>query len=147
MDFSPYSTEDKQQKVRIIIATAAIAVIVLGIATWAIIAIVGGKENKVADDQTPAVAVDDNAASNANNKQPETAPETEGVNTEVEKTEEPTITVVHSTGDDAPASLPTPVTAQETVPTTGPEEILPLALVAGMAATYVSSKKLAKSEA
>ena len=142
MDFNPYATEDKQQKIRIIIATAAIAVIVLGIATWAIIAIVGGKENKVSDDQPAAVAVDDNT-SNANNtesttvKEEETAPETEGV------------TVIHSTDDDAPTqNLPSPVITQESsVPTTGPEEILPFALVAGLFTTYLGSRKLAKSEA
>lgn len=144
MDFNPYATEDKQQKVRIIIATAAIAVIVLGIATWAIIAIVGSKDNTATTDQNTTVAVDDNTNANNTAKEPETAPETEGVATETE----PEVTVVHSTGEDTSASLPTPVITQESsVPTTGPEEILPFALIAGLLTTYLGSRKLAKAEA
>ncbi|MBQ3326143.1 hypothetical protein IJG79_03295 [Candidatus Saccharibacteria bacterium] len=150
MDFNPYATEDKQQKVRIIIATAAIAVIVLGIATWAIIAIVGGKDNKVSTEQNATVAVDDNAnntSANSNKDQSassEVAPESDGVSNSGNVTE------VHSTGDDAPTtSLPTPVviTQEASVPTTGPEEILPFALVAGMLVAYLYSRKLATREA
>ncbi len=129
MDFNPYSTEDKQQKTRIIIATVAIAAIVLGIAAWAIIAIVNGRNN-TAVDQT-AVAVDDNTT--VKETEP-SAPASEGVTTVTQPTTQ-TATVT---------TLPTPTVQQNNVPDTGPEEILPLALVAGMMVTYISSRKFAK---
>ena len=132
MDFNPYTTEDREQKVRIIIATVAIAVIVLGIASWAIIAIVGNK-----DGNQGAVAVDDNSVSE--NAPEANTPKTEGVTTTVQ----PTVPVVKTA-----AQTTTTTTAQkDNVPETGPEEILPFALVVGLITAYVSSRKLAKVEA
>ncbi len=132
MDFNPYSTEDNQQKVRIIIATVAIAVIILGIAAWAIIAIVGSRNN-VAVEQTEEVAVDDNTSSTIKESAPESnVPTTEGV----KKTTSAQSTTI---------SMPAQTTG--TVPETGPEELLPLALVAGSAVTFVASSKLTKREA
>ena len=119
------SVEDKEQRVRTIIITTAIAVIVLGIAAWAIIAIVGSRSSaEVADE--PAVAVDD-ATSREKTVEEQPAPVTEGV-----------------TKTTAPAKPQ--VTTQTTVPETGPEEILPLAMVLGLATAYVASKHLAKAK-
>ncbi len=136
MDFNPYAKEDKQQKIRIIIATAAIAVIVLGIATWAIIAIVGSKDN-IALNQDTTIAIDDGIA---NEKEPEDAPKTEGVIKETE----PIIEKGQET--EKSVSLPTPVVTQEaSVPETGPEEVLPVALIAGLMIAYLGSRKLAEA--
>ncbi|MBQ3309560.1 hypothetical protein IJG78_02690 [Candidatus Saccharibacteria bacterium] len=127
MDYNSYDgAEDKQQRTRIIIITTAIAIIVLGIAAWAIIAIVGSRAPEVAE-TTPTVAVDD-ATSREKTKEEQPAPVTEGV-----------------TKTTAPAATNTK--AQETVPETGPEELLPGALVAGLGTTYVASRKLAKAHA
>lgn len=130
MDFNPYTTEDKEQKVRIIIATVAIAVIVLGIASWAIIAIVGSKNGN-----QEAIALDDSSVSD---EAPEAnTPKTEGVTV----TTQPTTPVVKNT------TTQTTSMQKDNVPETGPEEILPFALVIGLATAYISSKKLAKNEA
>ena len=78
MDYNSYDgAEDKQQRTRIIIITTAIAIIVLGIAAWAIIAIVGSRAPEVAV-TTPTVAVDD-ATSREKTKEEQPAPVTEGV--------------------------------------------------------------------
>lgn len=145
MDYS-YANEDKTQRRRVFIVTTAIAAIVLGIAVWAIIAIVSSAEtNNLSNKDNNTIAnVDDNNNSNhqedtvLEKPSESTPPETEGVNndnkTETEKPAESTVpTISHAA-------------AQTEVPETGPEELLPLALVAGLSAMYVSSKKLAGRE-
>lgn len=128
MEYEYDDAEIKKQRVRTIAFTTAIAVIVLGIAIWAIIAIVGSRnETEIADTSAPVVAQDATSKEQTKDEQP--APVTEGV----VKTTEPV--------------KKTTTPAKEAVPETGPEELLPLALVAGAAAAYVSSRKFALREA
>lgn len=130
MEVNPYTNEDKEQRRRVIIVATTIAVIILGIAVWSIIAIVGGSKKNTTADQPTTVAVDDkNGKSTQINTKPSesSAPASEGVS----KTTAPAKTTT-STGE---------------VPETGPEEILPLALVLGGATAFVSSKKLATRKA
>ncbi|MBQ8984560.1 hypothetical protein IJ098_01725 [Candidatus Saccharibacteria bacterium] len=128
MEYEYDDAEIKKQRVRTIAFTTAIAVIVLGIAIWAIIAIVGSRNTEIADTSEPVATQDATSKEQTKDEQP--APVTEGV---VKTTE--------------PAKKVTSTPAKEAVPETGPEELLPLALVAGAAAAYVSSRKLATREA
>lgn len=127
MEYEYDDAEIKKQRVRTIAFTTAIAVIVLGIAIWAIIAIVGSRNTAEVADTTETAKVEATSKEKTVEEQP--APVTETVVKPAEPAKKPA----------APA--------KETVPETGPEELLPLALVAGAAATYVSSKKLAVREA
>ena len=135
MEVNPYTNEDKEQRRRVIIVATTIAIIILGIAVWAIIAIVGnGKKTITADQPTSEVVsqTDSNKSSQITTQPTESvAPSSEGVSTTVENTTSTTTR--------------TQATAATTnqVPETGPEEILPLALVLGSATAFVSSKKLA----
>ncbi|MBQ3352318.1 hypothetical protein IJG91_01480 [Candidatus Saccharibacteria bacterium] len=131
MEYEYDDAEIKKQRIRTIAFTTAIAVIVLGIAIWAIIAIVGSRNNTEIADTTEMVATVD-ATSKEKTVEEQPAPVTEGV----VKATEP-----------AKKSNTVAAPAKEAVPETGPEELLPLALVAGAAAAYVSSKKLAVREA
>ena len=128
MEVNPYTNEDKEQRRRVIIVATTIAIIILGIAVWSIIAIVGGSK-KTTDQPAQVAAQEDSGKSTQIATKPaeSEAPKTEGVS----KT--------------APATTTKPATNE--VPETGPEEILPLALVLGGAAAFVSSKKLALREA
>ena len=138
MEVNPYTTDDKEQRRRIIIVATTIAVIILGIAVWSIIAIVGGsKKNTTADQPAQVANVDDGKGKSTEISTvpaESDAPSTEGVS----KT-------TQSNTANKPAT--TTASAQSAVPETGPEEILPLALVLGGLTAYVSSKKLATREA
>lgn len=127
MEYEYDDAEIKKQRVRTIAFTTAIAVIVLGIAIWAIIAIVGSRNTAEVADTTETTKVEATSKEKTVEEQP--APVTETVAKPAEPAKKPA----------------TP--AKEAVPETGPEELLPLALVAGAAAAYVSSKKLAVCEA
>ncbi|MBR2588740.1 hypothetical protein IKE84_00090 [Candidatus Saccharibacteria bacterium] len=128
MEYELEGVEDKKQRQRVIIITTAIAIIVLGIAAWAIIAIVGSRSPEVP--ATAEIAATEDATSREKTVEEQPAPVTEGVTKVTE-----------------PKKQSTTATAKETVPETGPEELLPVALVAGTAAAYISSRKLAKREA
>ena len=133
MEVNPYTNEDKEQRRRVIIVATTIAVIILGIAVWSIIAIVGGAKKNTTADQPVTVATENNngKSTQIDTKPTEsTAPASEGVST---------------SSTTAPAQPV--VVSQGAVPETGPEEILPLALVLGGITTYVSSKKLATRKA
>ena len=134
MDSSIYEAEDKSQRRRVIIIATAVALIVLGIASWAIIAIVSGGQEKVAN--TQQVAVDDASTAKITTEKESsvsetTAPLTEGVSTTTPASTQTTTVVT---------------TTQESVPNTGPEELLPIALIAGLGVAYLSSRKFVKSE-
>ena len=150
MEVNPYSTEDKEQRRRVIIVATTIAIIILGIAVWSIIAIVGGAKKN-----TDQVASTDNQAKTtevATKPTEEEAPKTEGVSTSnassTTSSNANSANSANSTSSTATSNTAKPATTTSgAVPETGPEEILPLALVLGCAAAYVSSKKLAFREA
>ena len=132
MDTNYYESDDKSQRRRVIVITTAIALIVLGLASRAIVAIVSGGQQGTADkvtvdDTTKTAAVSENVTET-------TAPVTEGVTTDGTATS----TAAVSTNTSA-----TPAT-RNTVPNTGPEELLPLALVAGSGVAFAASTKLKK---
>ena len=131
-----YTGEDKQQRLRAIVITVIFAVIVLGLAIWAIVAIVSGTKSKSAlGTETETVAtVTDNDTREEQIVYPETTetPEETEAPAEAETVEEPT---------------PAPAAPANDMPSTGPEETLPLILVAGMLVTYITSKKMNLNEA
>ncbi|MBR3263785.1 hypothetical protein IKF94_00925 [Candidatus Saccharibacteria bacterium] len=142
MEVNPYSNEDKEQRRRVIIVATTIAIIILGIAVWSIIAIVGNskKNNTVATEQTAQVATSDNTGKSTQIETKPTeseAPVSEGVSTTNNQSTSATTTpAVHS----QPAAT---TTTTSSVPETGPEEILPFALVLGSITTFAFSKKFA----
>ena len=137
MEVNPYTTDDKEQRRRIIIVATTIAVIILGIAVWSIIAIVGGsKKNTTADQPAQVANVDDGKGKSTE------------ISTVPADSNAPTSEGVSKTAQtNKPSTTTATTTAQSAVPETGPEEILPLALVLGGLTAYVSSKKLTAREA
>ncbi len=125
-----YAAEDKVQRIRAIIITVAFSVIVLGIAAWAIIAIVssrnGGETAKV-EEEAPVAVVEEAKVEEKVETQP--TPETKPVEPVKVETKRAT------------------VKTQETVPETGPEELLPLAMILGTGTAFAFSRKMAKAEA
>ena len=122
-----YGHQNNAQKIRFIIITSIVAIVVLGIAVWAIVAMVSGK-----------------------NKSNSTAKvETVSVTEQTEKKEEKkTSSTTSSNGSATTPVQTTPVeTKKDDIPSTGPEEILPFALVLGSLTTYFGSLKLTKFNA
>ena len=134
---------NKTQNLRFIIVTALVGLVILGIAVWAITFVVnsGKKSNTAssAEAETTSVSVNTTPITSDGSAMPDAissgstedhtdtlstepvAPETEGVVTTVPVS--PKVAEVSS------------------VPETGPEEILPLALVAGTSVAYLMSKR------
>ena len=119
-----YGHQNNSQRIRFIIITSIVAIVVLGIAVWAIVAMVSGKNknNTTAKVETTAVS-----------EQTDKKQETEKKSSSVASTTE-------STPKTTPAPAPE---VKEDIPSTGPEEFLPLALTAGTFAAYLASRKLA----
>ena len=136
MDYN-YASEDKTQRLRVIIITIAFSIIVLGIAAWAIIAIVGSRNSDENIAESPTIAAVDENKTAAVEEKVETAPATEGVS----KTTESTTTSANKAAANKPATTAT------AVPETGPEELLPLAMVLGTGTAFAFSRKMAKNVA
>ena len=131
---------NKSQNLRFIIVTALVGLVILGIAIWAITFVIGNFDKKqvgTADTNTASstsvsVTSDPSAMPSATADPSETPT----------STAEPTTPTVES----APITTPPAVTVAPTpatVPQTGPEEILPLALVLGAGVAYVASRRMA----
>lgn len=139
MDASYYEMEEKKQRRVVVAVITLIAVVVLAITAWAIVSIVSGSETaQVAE--SSEVTVDDPTAE---------APKSEGVTSESNSTEKSSNSAEGSTevskagsSKSGDASLST----VSTVPETGPEDLLPLALLAGAGAAFIASRKLTKNE-
>lgn len=144
----------KAQNIRFVITTALVALVVLGIAVWGIIYAVGGgnrgsdkkpaeettaqveqkEEPKTEEKTTVEAASGENTGSNV--VEVTDLKEEKSAKAETEKTSETTATT-------AAAST----TTDKNIPKTGPEGILPVALLAGAIVTFVGSVKLAKFKA
>ncbi|MBR5621075.1 hypothetical protein IKW75_01155, partial [Candidatus Saccharibacteria bacterium] len=106
------------------------------VAVWAIVTIISANSQIGASNTDTEVAVDDRSLNSAE------APKTEGVTSE---------TAAGLSADSAKDSSAKDTTKADSttatsVPETGPEDLLPLALIAGSGAAFVTSKKLAKNE-
>lgn len=152
METGLYESEDKTQRRRVIIVTSIIAIVVLCIAAWAIVAIVGSSDKNIESNTNKTeVATDDGAAAvaaaektNTENKDTEKT-ETEAVVANKENDNKETDNKETDTEKNAEVSYFT--RAADEVPETGPEELLPLALVVGVIVTFIGSRKLAKRRA
>ena len=122
-----YGHQNNAQKIRFIIITSIVAIVVLGIAVWAIVAMVSGKNKNNSTAKVETVSV---------TEQTEKKQE--------EKKTSSTTSTNESTTVVTPAQTTTTETNKDDIPSTGPEEFLPVALTAGTFVTYLSSRKLAK---
>lgn len=126
-----YGQQNNNQKIRFIIITSIVAIVVLGIAVWAIVAMVSGK-NKNNTTKVDTVSVQDQT----DKKQQETEKKSSDVTSTTEGVSK-TVT---------PAPTPAPAqTENKDIPSTGPEEFLPLAMTAGTLVAYLGSRKFAKA--
>lgn len=126
-----YGQQNNSQKIRFVIITSIVALVVLGIAVWAIVAMVSGKNKNNTTSKVDTVAIDDQT-----DKKPQ---ETEKKSSDVTSTTEGVIKTVP-----AETTTPAPEPKKEDIPSTGPEEFLPVALTAGTAVAYLGSRKLSK---
>lgn len=137
MDTSYYEYEEKSQRRRVVAITAIIAVVVLIITSWAIVQIISNASTETSEE---VVAVDDGAK----------IPATEGVTSEgadaQNETEADLIATEQNDVVENETQSVAALSSVSSVPETGAEELLPLALVAGSGAAFIASRKLAKSE-
>lgn len=125
----------KTQNLRFIIVTALVGLVILGIAIWAITFVVGnlGKKSSTAsDDATKTASTSVSANSDASAMPSAISDQTEAP----ASTTEPSTTAPTTEG----VVVVTPPTVSS-VPDTGPEEFLPVALVAGTSVAYIASKR------
>ncbi len=174
MDTSMYETDDKTQRRRVIVVATLIGLVVLSIAAWAIVAIANNDQGLKNAATKQEVAVDDGANKEAPKtegvstevagtaseqteaeKQEQAAKQQEEAakqqqeqaakqREEAAKKQEEIAKQQEQAASSSSANTNKTIAAQDTVPATGPEELLPLALVAGLAATYFASRKFAK---
>ena len=124
-----YGHQNNSQKIRFIIITSIVAIVVLGIAVWAIVAMVSGKNKNNTTAKVDTVSVTDQTdkkQQEAEKKSSNVTSTTEGVTTTI------------------PAQTTPAESEKEDMPSTGPEQFLPIALTAGTLVTYLGSLKLAK---
>ncbi|MBQ6355156.1 hypothetical protein IJJ18_01915 [Candidatus Saccharibacteria bacterium] len=127
----------KVQNIRFIVTTALVALVVLGIATWGIIYAVGGSRNAEEGENQPAEttqAAENTATDESAGDDVVEVTDLKGESTAETKTETET-------------EANTVATSSENIPKTGPEGIIPIALLLGAMTTFAGSVKLAKSEA
>ncbi|MBQ6393790.1 hypothetical protein IJH74_00885 [Candidatus Saccharibacteria bacterium] len=156
----------KASSIKFALVTALVAIVVLGIAVWAIVFFVSGRNQKTniaRTGQTEAgqtetaqteIAQTETNQSNANNQEDRSSAEIVAV-TDIEdatqttdgvSTSEPAKDIAQD-GSQTTNNSATQSQAQPNIPKTGPEDILPFALIAGMFITYLGSKSLVKKAA
>jgi len=125
----------KAQNVKFIVTTALVALVILGIAVWAIIFMVGQRDKIVgtASDENGVAAT---IADQANQEVVEVTELNSNSDTETTAGSAPETT--------AAASVSLASSKSENIPKTGPEDFLPVAMLAGTAVAYLGSRKLAR---
>ncbi len=139
MDNGLYGAQNaKAQNIKFIITTALVALVILGIAVWSIVFIVGQQENtnletSSTEESTTASVTDQISQEIVEVTESTTEPKA------VEQTPETVAAASVSTTS-------TTTTNDSSIPKTGPEDVLPLALLVGTAIAYFGSKTLAKKD-
>lgn len=139
MDNGLYGAQNaKAQNIKFIITTALVALVILGIAVWSIVFIVGQQENtnletSSTEESTTASVTDQISQEIVEVTESTTEPKA------VEQTPETVAAASVSTAS-------TTTTNDSSIPKTGPEDVLPLALLVGTAIAYFGSKTLAKKD-
>ena len=127
----------KSQNLRFIIVTVLVGLVILGIAIWAITFVVSNSKKNVSSGNNTTTSITADTSSDNTTTTPSTVA-TEDQSGSTTSTTSTTDTVV----TDASVVTPPPaVTPTSTVPETGPEEVLPFALIAGTSIAYVLSKR------
>lgn len=142
----------KAQNIRFIITTALVALVVLGIAVWGIIYAVGGGNRS--NDKKPAEGT---VSQTEQKEEPKTEEKTtveaaSGENTgsnvvEVTSLKEEKAGEAETEKASETVATTTTTTTDKNIPRTGPEGIVPVALLAGALVTFAGSVKLAKFKA
>lgn len=161
--------QTKGQKIRFAIVTLLVALVVLGIGVWAIVYLVSGRNRRNNNVNNSNVAVesqvsggsnrpattpsldngtesDDNSAADGSNTAgqnggTDSANGTIGDGTSVAGTANNTNGANNANGTVNGANA-NPATSNGNIPSTGPADFLPLALLAGVLVAYVCSKEL-----
>lgn len=125
----------KAQNIKFIVTTALVALVILGIAVWAIIFMVGQRDKIVgtASDENGVAAT---IADQANQEVVEV--------TELNRNSDTETTAGSAPETTAAASISLASANSGTIPKTGPEDFLPVAMLAGTAVAYLGSRKLAR---
>lgn len=142
----------KAQSIRFILTTVLSAVVILGIAVWGIIYAVSGKKDTQTDatkEGTTEIVSEENANSETSNE--ETVPvsgEHSGDDVvEVTNLKEEAVATTETATETKTETPAATTTAEKDIPKTGPEGILPVALLAGALVAFAGSAKLAKIKA
>ena len=140
--YNQVQAEKKERRKIIAVATIAVAIILILIAAIVVVATRKTARNGASNGNT-AVQVDSNEKKDENKSEESNPKESESDN--------PMMGELSTTTETKEETKPTNSVAAESsdspIPTTGPEDYLPIALMAGMLVTYLTSRKLAKEEA
>ncbi len=147
-DYHEY--DEKSQRRRVVAITAVIAATVLIITAWAIVQIISNSGTQTGQPLSE-VAIDDPVS--GDNSESGDAPAIEAVSSSgtstaassSETTNDPSESVNSDESADTDSSKASNVSTVTSVPETGAEDLLPLALVAGSLAAFISSRRLAKN--
>ena len=153
-------SSQKSQNIKFIIVTVLVALVILGIVVWAILFFVNGRNKKplaAQTNQTTTTSQTENAAQTENTGENtsdvvavteigDATSTTDGVNAS-EPAQATSDTKAPSEVQDNSTASTISNHEDDNMPKTGPEDILPLALIAGAAAAYLSSRTLAKRSA
>ena len=121
----------KSQNLRFIIVTVLVGLVILGIAVWAITFVISNFSKK------PTVSLDESESTTSS------VSATSDTSAMPSPTADPSETPASTTPTTENTVVTTPpAVTVSSVPETGPEDILPFALVAGTSVAYVTSKKV-----
>ncbi|MBQ3306491.1 hypothetical protein IJH02_03630 [Candidatus Saccharibacteria bacterium] len=132
----------KAQSIRFILTTVLVAVVILGIAVWGIIYAVSGEKKVEAAPEEIVAQTEQTAQTDQTDQTDQTSDVIEVTNLNEESA-----TSAATTETAAATTATAATTAQNNIPKTGPESVLPVALLAGAFVTFIGSLKLAKNKA
>ncbi len=139
MDNGLYGAQNaKVQNIKFIITTALVALVILGIAVWSIVFIVGQQENT----NLEASSTEESTTASVTDQISQEIVEVTESTTEPKAVEQTPETVAAA----SVSTTSTTTTNDSSIPKTGPEDVLPLALLVGTAIAYFGSKTLAKKD-
>lgn len=149
--YNQIEAEKKERRKIIAVATVAVAIILILIAAIVVVATKKTARDTAKTTETETAQVNENNSSTENKDKDETKSEAESESGDVAKNE----AVDEETEGDNPMmseeatteTTNTVATTDSSMPSTGPEDFLPIALMAGMLVTCLGSRKLAKKEA
>ena len=119
----------KAQNIKFIVTTVLVALVILGIAVWAIIFMVGQRDKIIGG------TIGENSTATADQTNSEV----------VEVTNLGSAATAESTKSAETAAAASVTTASsKNIPKTGPEDFLPVALLAGTTVAFLGSRKLAR---